>query len=134
MWGMISSSAVAACVIWMAAGVVRLIARRGFVPSPLEELSPGARRRVLVAIRYGGLKPEQHEIARRWAVRELSRRDYCWITTAALVAVVFGLGGSTWFSLVVTLVAVVGLVFSLFYLWWDQRAAARLLRGTSPRP
>jgi len=108
--------------------------------TPLHDLPPSERKKLLHALRRREAPaPEHQDAARRWAGQEVLRRGLCWafvwLTAACgvlLVETVVDPGAYTglsfWLFLVLTVVcALMGVV-----MWGNQVTARRVLRQTAP--
>ena len=144
MWGEIAVLAQFACllvvaVIWVRMAVAHHRVGMRLFALPVAQLPATSRRQLLRAIRRGEDIPAEHrDAALGWARHEVMRRGVCWsnlvmvgFLTCALRAAA---GHSDWRSVAAFWSAIAAmplLVWGGGYLWRDQLAAARLLRGTS---
>ncbi|MFC0436738.1 hypothetical protein [Kutzneria buriramensis] len=145
MWGAIGggvdlAGVVILVVIWIRmANAYQRAGVRFLAMSALVGLPSAVRKRLMSAIRHGDVVPaELQDVALRWAHQEVLRRGVCWSSIVGMVMMVSGLPtlfASTerlsavafWLDLVV----LCGMVLAFVYVWRDQLAAARLLRGSS---
>lgn len=141
MWGIISVGIDVVGLVVMIVMFIRMRSARAYARSPLRELPPTDRRRLMSVIRQGRPVPaDRQELAVRWARQEVLRRGLCWVYLVLGVELAVSLpndlANSEPRSVAAFWMALVGLCFFISgsaLLWRDQLAASRLLRG-SARP
>jgi hypothetical protein len=127
-------------VIWIRmANTYQRAGERFLAMSALVGLPSPVRRRLMSAIRHGAVVPaELQDVALRWAHQEVLRRGVCWTSVIGIAMAAAGLPSDlastdplsrTAFWLVLATLFMT--VPSAVYLWRDQLAATRLLRGSS---
>lgn len=145
MWGAIGAGidlggVLVLVVIWIRmANAYQRAGVRFLAMSALVGLPSAVRRRLMSAIRHGEDVPaELQDVALRWAHEERLRRGVCWTSIVGMTMAASGLPNDlastdrlSRIAFWLVVVVLCGMVWALGYLWRDQLAATRLLRGSS---